>query len=209
MTDFLSRLAGRSMGLERVAEPVIPAMVFPVSQAEAPASVRESFGDFTEEVEASAAPPMPPLVLSNSREQRPDTLLPDDRRNTVERAAASLPAGTPEAADFRQEATPTQPPARAAILRGETEYATPAPPARDRTLSTDEAPRTARAANEPTRNRVAAERETPPVIRVTIGRVEVRAELPAPRAHRSAADQSKPAALSLDDYLKQRSEGRR
>jgi hypothetical protein len=47
-----------------------------------------------------------------------------------------------------------------------------------------------------------------PVVRVTIGRVEVRAELPPPKV-RAAAPRTKPATTSLDDYLKQRAEGRR
>jgi hypothetical protein len=47
-----------------------------------------------------------------------------------------------------------------------------------------------------------------PVVRVTIGRVEVRAELPSPKA-RAAAPRTRSATTSLDDYLKQRAEGRR
>jgi hypothetical protein len=49
--------------------------------------------------------------------------------------------------------------------------------------------------------------EQPPTISVTIGRVDVRAIFapsPAPRASRT-----QPAAMSLDEYLKRRSEGRR
>lgn len=46
-----------------------------------------------------------------------------------------------------------------------------------------------------------------PTIQVTIGRIEVRATPPAPATPRKAP--SKPAAMSLEDYLKQRSEGRR
>lgn len=46
-----------------------------------------------------------------------------------------------------------------------------------------------------------------PTIQVTIGRIEVRATPPAPATPRKAPP--KPAAMSLEDYLKQRSEGRR
>lgn len=46
-----------------------------------------------------------------------------------------------------------------------------------------------------------------PTIQVTIGRIEVRATHPSPAAPKKAP--SKPAAMSLEDYLKQRSEGRR
>jgi hypothetical protein len=46
-----------------------------------------------------------------------------------------------------------------------------------------------------------------PTIQVTIGRIEVRATPPAPATPRKAP--AKSAAMSLEDYLKQRSEGRR
>ena len=47
----------------------------------------------------------------------------------------------------------------------------------------------------------------PPIVRVTIGRIEVRAETPPPPARKSPP-RSKPT-LSLDAYLKERKEGRR
>lgn len=49
----------------------------------------------------------------------------------------------------------------------------------------------------------------PPVIRVTIGRIDVRAQFPAPAPSPVPARRTRPAALTLDDYLKQRSEGKR
>ena len=50
--------------------------------------------------------------------------------------------------------------------------------------------------------------EPPQTISVTIGRVDVRAVFPQPPAAR-VSNAQKPAAMSLDEYLKQRSEGRR
>jgi hypothetical protein len=47
-----------------------------------------------------------------------------------------------------------------------------------------------------------------PIVRVTIGRVEVRAEMGSPKTRPAAAPRAQ-AGLSLDDYLKQRVEGRR
>ncbi len=49
----------------------------------------------------------------------------------------------------------------------------------------------------------------PPVIRVTIGRIEVRAVFPPAAAAPAAARKTVAAVLSLDDYLKQRSNGQR
>lgn len=50
--------------------------------------------------------------------------------------------------------------------------------------------------------------EPPPVIRVTIGRVEVKANVPPPPRPRARTTPRKPS-LSLREYLQQRSEGRR
>jgi hypothetical protein len=47
----------------------------------------------------------------------------------------------------------------------------------------------------------------PPVVRVTIGRIEVRAETPASSPRKTSAP-ARPT-LSLDTYLKERKEGRR
>lgn len=51
------------------------------------------------------------------------------------------------------------------------------------------------------------EPETPQTISVTIGRVDVRAVFPQPQAPR--VRRAHPAPMSLDEYLKQRSEGRK
>lgn len=52
------------------------------------------------------------------------------------------------------------------------------------------------------------QREAEPTIKVTIGRVDVRAMMPTPPAPRPASPRPKPS-LSLDAYLKQREEGKR
>ena len=48
-----------------------------------------------------------------------------------------------------------------------------------------------------------------PIIRVSIGRIDVRAEFAAATPSPAPARNARPASLSLDEYLKQRSEGRR
>jgi hypothetical protein len=47
-----------------------------------------------------------------------------------------------------------------------------------------------------------------PVVKVSIGRVEVRAEFPAP-APRTSPQRSSSLSLSLDEYARQRREGKR
>jgi hypothetical protein len=51
-------------------------------------------------------------------------------------------------------------------------------------------------------------RAAAPVIRVTIGRVDVRAEFPA-TAPRPTARQTQTPTLSVEEYAKQRKEGKR
>lgn len=53
----------------------------------------------------------------------------------------------------------------------------------------------------------AVKSETAPTIRVTIGRIEVRAKMPPPSKTQRAAPVKTSPTLSLNDYLKQRSEG--
>lgn len=48
-----------------------------------------------------------------------------------------------------------------------------------------------------------------PVIRVTIGRIDVRAQFPSPPASSESKRRTRPAATPLNEYLKQRSEGKR
>jgi hypothetical protein len=50
---------------------------------------------------------------------------------------------------------------------------------------------------------------TAPIIRVNIGRIEVRAVMPSPQATARPAPSRPASTLSLEDYLKQRREGRR
>ena len=53
-------------------------------------------------------------------------------------------------------------------------------------------------------------RQQPPTIQVSIGRVEVRAVTPMPSAiPQRSVGRREPVRLSLDDYLRQRNEGRR
>jgi hypothetical protein len=49
----------------------------------------------------------------------------------------------------------------------------------------------------------------PSVVRVTIGRIDVRAEFPTAVSHDGTARKVRSSALSLDEYLKQRIEGKR
>lgn len=59
------------------------------------------------------------------------------------------------------------------------------------------------------RDRVEGPTAEPPVVRVTIGRIDVRAQFAAPAASPTPARRARPGALTVEEYLKQRSEGKR
>ncbi len=88
MSDFLSRLAGRSMGVEPVVQPVVPAMTAPVSR-DAGFTERESFHDAEEPREREH----PASRESNAREQsaRPQSAVaPPTPAANRERAASTF-----------------------------------------------------------------------------------------------------------------------
>jgi hypothetical protein len=96
------------------------------------------------------------------------------------------------------------------LVRGSTEVP-PATARRDRALLPVVSPAQERPLIGPIPRRVERARleSQPPIVRVTIGRIDVRAELPAPISHDATARKARPAARSLDDYLRERTEGKR
>ena len=59
------------------------------------------------------------------------------------------------------------------------------------------------------RDQTSTSAQEAPVVRVTIGRVDVHAHFPPPAPSPAATRQVRPPALSLEQYLKERSEGKR
>jgi hypothetical protein len=198
MTDFLGRLAGRGMGLARVAEPVIPAVLLSPSAPEAAARDRLR--------EAGETPERPEFVAPEPQAVRRVEMHTERTIVQMERPATgnnqAIPSSRP-----REQSAPAEsiPPDR----NSATESAAPAVPDLHRTVPAAEMPASQSTVREFVERRDAAERAEAPVVRVTIGRVEVRAQFPGTKTERAAAGQRKPAGLSLDDYMKQRREGRR
>jgi hypothetical protein len=213
MSDFLSRLAGRSMGLAPTVQPVIPAMTAPPSR-EGSLAERETFLE-AREGPAETGPTVSPQ-LSEARDSSAQTpanapfatSLPQTRHDLVIGPAAENTSNARSVArpqfDSALDATLRRPDA----MPGDAGDAESTRPAWDRSLSDSAGLHfSERASGMANRRDVAP--TAPPVIRVTIGRVEVCAEFAAPKVRQAAAARPKPAAISLDDYLKQRSEGRR
>jgi hypothetical protein len=203
MSDFLSRLAGRALGVEPVVQPVIPAMAAPASREE---TFKEGEG-FPEAVHDSpvierAADPR--AVGLNRSEPAPSQTPASPHQHIRERETVS-------ATDVRATRMADQPLHEPRVSE----------PLADTPDEADGLDRTIPAATnsylQPSaiaphaliadRREVAS--SAPPIVRVTIGRIEVRAELPSPKDRTPAAPRPKNSAISLDDYLKKRTEGRR
>ncbi|SPE40614.1 hypothetical protein SBA3_3800007 [Candidatus Sulfopaludibacter sp. SbA3] len=212
MSDFLSRLAGRSMGLAPVVQPFIPAITAPQS-IDGALTGQETSREVSEEsaeMHRAPAPQVQTSVDGSPRRKLQDaqsaSSVPQTGRDHIPQPIAENPSSV------RTASLPQLAAALDSTLRlpgAAPDDADRTLPSWDRTLSNSPASLSpVAAAGGPPDRRSTAPAE-PPVIRVTIGRVEVRAELSSPKTRHAGSPRSKPAALSLDDYLKQRSEGRR
>jgi hypothetical protein len=244
MSDFLTRLAERSVGRPPAVTPVLPSLYEPapdegfvdaIEEVETLGPVSRRDGDpslksvpsWSEPAPALSAPEFAAARL-NAPERRDEGPQPAEAPvpQSMESPAAAGPVPTPA----RPEAPTMAPLSRAA------ERPVPVAAAAPDSLSREGAPapdpiRPSRA-NAPERAEPAAPTphgplavtprrpdptpsveiptpSSPPVVRVTIGRVEVRAVLPVAPAPPAPEPASADTRLSLDEYLKTRSEGQR
>ncbi len=238
MANFLNRLAGRALGTMPLVEPVIPARFSPSTVWLGRTADYDAMVESDDSNEAAFRPPEiePRTPATRMRrgpalrdaEDEPDEVGPDvpDR---MARAAKSAAWHEQQGAESSASAPPT------VALRQVTVYPTVPRPAMPRTESASESladpllreardqdgifadrPRSEVPAATPTMVQDAYHRAPPdlgapsvaPTIRVTIGRIDVRADAastPAPTGTR----RTRPSSLSLEQYLKQRSEGAR
>jgi hypothetical protein len=208
MSDFLGRLAGRSMGVEPVVQPVIPAMTAPVSRGAFGES--ESFRDAAEEPAARDRVSSPEIVAARDRWNRPHSLTVQSGSDAHREVIVRPPIGSPDvrAAAFPPLEGPLHPTLSAAALDG-ADSAAAGTAGWDRTLPGPAGVDASTASVGTAMDRRETAPAAAPIVRVTIGRIEVRAELSSPKPRTASATRTKSAATSLDDYLKQRSEGRR
>ena len=209
MSDFLGRLASRSMGLARFAEPVITAMLLsrPMTGESGERKRAEEFGPTVDETSEGTDSRKVHTMAARLR-QRPSewplVSTPDFgvHDTTVTRADPQPASGA--VTDRKTEIVFDEPPGSVATEAFPSAIPKPDPTVPLTSATQPPAERPARLAE-----RAMPERSEAPVIRVTIGRIEVRAQVASAKPERVPAMQSKTAALSLDDYLKQRREGRR
>ena len=220
MSDFLGRMAGRVLGTLPVAQPLIPStfaleagaasepMVAeigvqpktnPAPQIAPPRPHRERLPEAREKAERVPTPPQAipaQPTVSVKRETPPPVPHHAEPRETAAAPIASWRPAPLHQAPAPHEAHSTAPP--------EPHETLPILPSQ-RPSPTAAAPRI----DLPRHAAASPAEAAPPVIRVTIGRVDVRAEFPPAAAPRPAPARRAAPALSLDDYLKQRSEGKR
>jgi hypothetical protein len=216
MSDFLTRLAGRALATVPVAQPLIPARFTPAPEPSGFSEVH----DFREEriesarrepIEDTVAADQPPErtprrdTLPNTRESAVHAAPPGERGETAQSSTRSLePARTaPKLVNVRvPDSVPHREAVRTSTLDRAREPARTIPESSAVPAAAGISDRSPRAVPQ------TAPRPPAPIIRVTIGRVDVRAEFPAPAA---PAVKRRPEAqsLSLDDYLKLRNEGKR
>ncbi|MBI2203112.1 MAG: hypothetical protein HYU41_04570 [Candidatus Rokubacteria bacterium] len=223
MSDYLGRLAARTLGVADVVAPR-PASRFERSPSESPApsaaetsvagEVDGGRGETATTTDIArratphrspAAPPATATASIDAESQAPAVAGRAESAVTVV-AGPQASGSAPRAARTRDAGlaiTPTLPAA-----------ATPRDAATSRAIEPAASPRGASArplvpASTPRSDRDEWPRSpSGPVVHVSIGRLEVRAVRPAPSPPRPAPRAPEPA-LSLDDYLRQRSERRR
>ncbi len=227
MSHLLARLVERTRGTLPRVEPIIAPRFAPApineiaTEVEAPAAVRSRATQAALPNETPARPSVrqgiePPRGEESRREEvaapRPEQFLvpqqthPSYSSPSVVRRASPEEIGAPPRPN---EASPEQSVAEAAATRpGSAPPATTQP---SRILVAggvdpghpSAMPGTRRAAGiQPNESQ-----NEPPIVRVTIGRIEVRAETPAPPPRKTPSPPR--PTLSLDTYLKERKEGRR
>jgi hypothetical protein len=237
MADFLGRLAARSLGVAPVAQPVIPAMFAAGGSAERWSPEAGSVaGTAVGQMDTAPSPntqsrttienaPLVEEINSNPRAEQPPLLA-----NTIARSNASSIVAGSVSRQIRSESSNRN---RTPILAPDNTQQENAgvvtsviPGARQSLNSFEQivTPTTIQSTREPappgflsssyndsgSRSRSSARASLPaaPVVRVSIGRVEVRAEFPAP-ASRPSVRQATPPTLSVEEYARQRSEGKR
>jgi hypothetical protein len=204
MADFFSRLAERALGLAPVAQPDLPSMFAPL----APMELSTEISAWSESVRAERsssdnaapvatrknAPPRAEPALSVG--SRHDGEFPPPLVNVRQTKSESARDRFPFAAEDINSSDHDR-------MRASADEARPQIVSRETLVPQAVRPATADFASTAGRPETAA-----PTIQVSIGRVEVRAVTPPTQAPR-VVERKAPPLLSLDQYLRERNEGRR
>ena len=158
------------------------------------------------QVSTSTPPPIPIPAIDAETESLPRLNVNDEGAVTFDRRSATQPA--PLATQSRriiQQPTPDSAPS-ATVRPSSTRVSAPARDARSRTTAMLPPP-ASHSLLSPTAP-VSQVEQQPPTVKITIGRIDVRAVMPPAQPAATSRGRAKPA-LSLEGYLKQREEGKR
>lgn len=204
MADFLGRLAARALGATPVAEPVLPARFSPAAEHVSLSPFQSAVQTFPDvdhtphptqpslarsyPLHYFAAPAMPlfiqPHAHIDSQDMRPDAT-----------PAPILPHHAAENACEDDTSPDSQ--SKASTLPAQNAFAEPMPARHLPFLSPP-----VRAGEQQGPSTRSPPKPAVPTVRVTIGSIEVRAEIAAPAPARSAA-RTRPAHVSLEQFLRQ------
>jgi hypothetical protein len=226
MTDYLNNLAARSLQLSPVVRPRLPSLYEPSSMAAGHASAVHE--DETSTVSASDGPRTLPLARPRAKFEMgsgTNAIETENNNNAGPAGTATLQANgvtlsAPRIvthlgsqrirADASSIPSLTAKAAQTPRSKGDSEPRDLIETIAMRALAfgvAGSAMRGDRAKPPAPNEATSAAPETAPTISVTIGRVEVRAVYPQPPAQ--PARRAHPAPMSLDEYFKKRSEGRK
>jgi len=208
MADFFSRLAERALGIGASAQPKLPSMFGPASHMEVttegaaqPANARtdrvtlvDGFPTINKQQLSNSQPPAPLLPVLNHPTVSAESFRAPRNYSMPERLSKSDAALELESQPFVDIGAPAQ---------SATKQARPKP--------LEEFGNSITPATVPDHGSLMATRadKISPTVQVSIGRVEVRAFTPNAAVARAIAERRRPPLLSLEEYLRQRNEGRR
>jgi hypothetical protein len=235
--NFFDRLAARTLGLAPLSQPILPAKFSPAATTRVPPqSFEESIQTVPAPPtpvsmgQAQSAQQATPYHDDSSAISREVNSPPRKPQNIVSEIDASLPrerAVSPVSIAERSLTLPQPAPSATPAIRiphvtavaSMLDKPTQDAPSRPQAVTAQVIVRNTPESSAPDLDhRISEHRATSnshfatgpltPVVRVTIGRVEVRAQFPAAPAPQPAR-RSRTSSLSLEDYLKQRSGGKR
>jgi hypothetical protein len=230
MADFLGRLAARSLGKFPVAQPVVPPMFSPAGSIEQPQAALDAGSRISQAAvqsrdssEPAQAAEAEPVVREKSPSATAVRVQPDPAPEIPQRQPlqSAMHLESPTYGPFSSLATEPVESIRIeqgvsasdslSVIPGHQRVMPDAWPVtldlRQGYAATAGASPAFPSATRPPASAASAAASTP-TVRVTIGRVEVRAEFPASTT-RPVARPSQPATLSLEEYARQRREGKR
>lgn len=209
-SNYFDRLAARTLGTAPVSQPILPPLFSPARQGEMrPQAPQFGSEAFTSQVGEDAQPRsehQPASTLSGGTVPgSPVPIEPEEFTLPQPESPSFLPGSRAvhAAVTYGQEQREDQPSSRTAVVpaevvvRGDSNHPIQIPM---RQVSQQ--------ASETDRVTSPGSGSTAPVIRVTIGRVDVRAQFPAAPAVPSSRP-PRTLALSLEEYSKQRDGGKR